>query len=65
MKENREKTPLEQRQERIQKLREIAKENQDKTTEQIKQLSIDYLVSQGLAWKTIREYLELTSYVQH
>jgi len=65
MKENRGKTPLEQRQERIEKLREIAKANQGKTSEQIKQLFIDYLLSQGLSWKTTREYLEMMSYVQH
>jgi hypothetical protein len=54
------KTPLEARQERLQRLREIYEANKDKCTkEQIEQIMFDYLLSQGLSFRTIRkEYLE-------
>ena len=55
------KTPLEQRQARIQHLREISKANQDKTAIQLEKLFTDYLLNEGLSYRKIREYLDLIS----
>jgi hypothetical protein len=53
------KTPLQQRQERIQRLKEIYKANEDKPTPQVEKLLRETLENEGLTPKKIREYLEI------
>lgn len=53
------KTPLEQRQERIQRLRVLVESNKDKSSEQIRGLLLGTLLNEGLTLRKCREYIEL------
>ena len=53
------KTPLQQRQERILKLKALIESSRDKPRMELEKLILDSLLSEGLTIRKSREYVEL------